>query len=136
MTQTPAADIVERLWAQAAQVSQISREVAEAKSLRQADNPDGRRDLYAYPTPAQTLEGKAATEIEALQRKLDEAGRLPPKATRAWAVTMANIRQGRGSTPRCEPPSESDIQWAFDRIKEVLEAARHLPLASIRGETD
>jgi hypothetical protein len=45
---------------------------------------------------------------------------------------MANIRQGRSSTPRCEPLSERDIQWAYDRICEVVEAYRTLVAYSPR----
>lgn len=58
---------------------------------------------------------------------------VPNRPTRAWAVMMANQRQGRSSTPRCEPPGEYDIKWAHDRIAEVLEAARAL---SARHDTE
>jgi hypothetical protein len=51
-------------------------------------------------------------------------------ATRAWAVTMANMRQGQSDTPRCEPPSEYNVQWAFDRIKEAVAAYNALAHAA------
>lgn len=51
---------------------------------------------------------------------------VPLEPTEAWASTMANIRQGRSSTPRCEPPSEANVRWARERIAEVLEAAKVL----------
>lgn len=41
---------------------------------------------------------------------------------RALAVTVANIRQGRSSTPRCEPPGEADIKIAEQAVKDVLRA--------------
>ncbi|WP_311271297.1 hypothetical protein [Sphingobium sp. WCS2017Hpa-17] len=45
------------------------------------------------------------------------------KATREWAENLANMRQGQSSTPRCEPPSEREIQWARNSIKDVLAAS-------------
>jgi hypothetical protein len=48
---------------------------------------------------------------------------VPAEATSAWAVTLANIRQGQSSTPRCEPPGEADIASAANMIRMVLRAA-------------
>ena len=60
---------------------------------------------------------------------IEETVLVPNKPTREWAYTMAVTRQGQSSTPRCEAPSEYDVQWAFDRIKEVLAAAPALTKA-------
>lgn len=61
---------------------------------------------------------------------------VPEEATRGWASRMADLRQGRSSTPRCEAPSQRDVSWATDRIREVLEAAPSpatTPAAPIEG---
>jgi len=55
---------------------------------------------------------------------------LPPKATRDWAVRLANIRQGQNSTQRCEPPGEYAVNRAFQDIRDVLAA---LPVDSKGG---
>jgi hypothetical protein len=43
---------------------------------------------------------------------------------RKLASTVANIRQGQSSTPRCEPPSEYDIEIAQEWTEYVLAALR------------
>ena len=58
--------MVEQLCNQAQATADIQRQMMKAKSLRQSDNPEGRTDLYMSPSPEQTLEGRAATAIEAL----------------------------------------------------------------------
>ena len=65
---TPAAveRLVKELRSQAELASLASRRMAEAKSLRQPDNPEGRSDLYSWATPEQTLEGRAAEALAAL----------------------------------------------------------------------
>jgi hypothetical protein len=64
---------VERLKLQASRASDISRQMAEAKSLRQESNTEQRTDLYMWPTPEQTTEGKAAELIAELYEALVEA---------------------------------------------------------------
>lgn len=66
-------ELVNRLRLTAQQLSDAQRRMAEAKSLRQAGNSEGRTDLYMWPAPHQTLEGKAADAIESLE---EEVGRL------------------------------------------------------------
>jgi hypothetical protein len=57
-----AADIVARLKMKAETASKIQREMAQDKSLR---NSNGEHDdLYMWPEPDQTLEGRAAALIE------------------------------------------------------------------------
>jgi len=59
---------------QAAKASSSSlRMIAEAKSLRQGDCNPPRADLYSWPMPEQTLEWRAADEIERLAAMLDVA---------------------------------------------------------------
>lgn len=64
--------IVERLRRQAEQSSNIARQMAEAKSLRQGGNTEQRTDLYMWPTPEQTVEGEAAALIETQTALLEE----------------------------------------------------------------
>lgn len=64
--------LVERLRRKARSVSEISRGMAESKSLRQADNPEGRTDLYLWTTPEQTDEWQAADAIEAMTQAKPE----------------------------------------------------------------
>lgn len=52
---------------------------------------------------------------------------VPERATLGWAQRMAEQRQGQSSTPRCEPPGDYQVQWAFDRIAEVLAASPPAP---------
>lgn len=60
---------------------------------------------------------------------------VPATATRAWAVSLAEQRQGQRAEPRCEPPGEADIRWASERISEALAAAPTLdPADSKEGE--
>jgi hypothetical protein len=61
--------LIARLLAQAQASSQAHRMIAEAKSLRQGDRDPPRADLYSWPTPEQTLEGRAATALEALSAR-------------------------------------------------------------------
>lgn len=66
-------DLIERLRQAADTASRVQQSMAEAKSLRQDSNPEGRTDLYMWPTPEQTLEGRAATE---LARQAEEITKL------------------------------------------------------------
>ena len=58
------AALVKQLRKQAREYSEASRMMAEAKSLRQADNPEQRTDLYAFQSPEGTIQWKAADLIE------------------------------------------------------------------------
>lgn len=55
--------IIEMLLKQAISSSNIQRQMAEAKSLRQHDCDPPRADLYFWPKPEETVEGKAATRL-------------------------------------------------------------------------
>ena len=90
----PASDtLVDRLRAAAAQTSATLRSMAEAKSLRQSDNPEGSADLYEWPTPDQTLEGQAADRIEALSRQSGEVSEAMVEAgVKACNGTLSTFR--------------------------------------------
>lgn len=60
-------DLVTRLSIAAKERSDISRQMAEAKSLRQDGNTERRTDLYMWTKPEDTLEGRAAAEITRLK---------------------------------------------------------------------
>lgn len=66
-----ARDVAGRLLAAAQSSSAIQRQMAEAKSLQQGDNPDRRTNLYDWPKPEQTLEGKTAAVIAELIAALE-----------------------------------------------------------------
>ena len=71
-------DLVERLRIDAQKESDASKLLAQAKSLRQGDNPP-RDDLYMWLTPEQTLPWKAADHIKKLEaalRPFAKAGEL------------------------------------------------------------
>lgn len=60
------AEMVERLRNMARASSEAMRTIAQAKSLRQDDNPERRIDLYTWPAWEETTEWKAADMIEQL----------------------------------------------------------------------
>jgi hypothetical protein len=64
--------LVTQLRKQAKNASSILRMMAEDKSRRQSDNPEGRTDLYYWPKPEETLEGKAAQRIASLEARVAE----------------------------------------------------------------
>ena len=64
-------ELVERLKAQAESASRASIALAEAKSARQGDNPEGALDLYEWLLPAETIEWQAATAITTLEAELE-----------------------------------------------------------------
>lgn len=59
-------ELIARLRKAAESASRASQMMAEAKSLRQSDNPDGHTDLYMWATPEQTLEWEAAEALASL----------------------------------------------------------------------
>ena len=66
--------------------------------------------------------------LSALHPEAAEGWRLvPARPTRDWASTLANQRQGRSSTPRCESPGQYEIDRAHEHIAEVLAAAPPSP---------
>jgi hypothetical protein len=77
-------ELIERLKKSAETSSRISREMAEAKSLRQGDCNPPRADLYAWTKPEDTLEGQAAARLEALQAQPVGEERV------AWRTDMEN----------------------------------------------
>ena len=46
--------------------------LAEAKSARQGDNPEGALDLYEWLLPAETIEWQAAAAITTLEAELEK----------------------------------------------------------------
>jgi hypothetical protein len=97
MTERPPLNgLVEQLRRQAEQTSKIHREMSEAKSLRQSDNAEGRTDLYSWPKPEETLEGKAADEIERLKSALDKAGLIVTSQGIGCAAPMTNLNGDSG----------------------------------------
>jgi hypothetical protein len=63
-----AEELCKRLRQQAQRESEVSRMMAEDKSLRQSDNPERRTDLYMWAKPEQTASWQAADMIEVLSR--------------------------------------------------------------------
>lgn len=48
---------------------------------------------------------------------------VPEAATDVWRHSLANLRQGRSSTPRCEAPGQYELGLCREIINEVLAAA-------------
>lgn len=71
--------LIDELWSKAETASRISREMAEAKSLRQEGNREGRTDLYMWAMPDETLEGRAAKALTALRTASPEQGERQSK---------------------------------------------------------
>ncbi len=63
--------MIDELKRKAVQSSEAQRLFAEGKSLRQGDNPEQRKDLYAWTKPEDTLEWKAALRIRDLEFALE-----------------------------------------------------------------
>jgi hypothetical protein len=80
--------LIARLKLQAQRASDIARQMAEDKSLRQEDNTERRTDLYMWPTPEQTTEGLAAEALTTMQAREDAPIRVlddvQQAAGRAW----------------------------------------------------
>jgi len=68
-----APSLIERLRHKARKASEIARQMAEAKSLRQPGHNPPRNDLYMWPKPEDTDEWKAADRIQSLEAALAEA---------------------------------------------------------------
>lgn len=64
-------DLIERLRAKARAASDISKAMAEAKSLRQESNTERRTDLYMWAAPEQTIEWQAADALTAYQGRVE-----------------------------------------------------------------
>ena len=60
-------DLEARLAKAAETTSRIQQQMMEAKSLRQDGNKECRTDLYFWPTPEATLEGRALERIAILR---------------------------------------------------------------------
>jgi len=68
--------LIGTLSAEAQSTSKASSWLAQAKSLRQADNPEGRTDLYSFEKPSETTPGKAVimlTRMMAIAFEMNEA---------------------------------------------------------------
>lgn len=63
------ARLIDRLRVDARSEAEVSRMMAEAKSLRQADNEERRTDLYMWTEPEKATAWQAADMIESLAAK-------------------------------------------------------------------
>ena len=107
-------ELIEGLRRQAKSESQISREMAEDKSRRQADNPTG-ECVYAWVSPEQTLSWKAADRIEALStpQRQEYDGEAVREALEPFACDdfETPITDEQGWT-------EFGLSWSKDRIRD------------------
>jgi hypothetical protein len=96
-------ELVSRLRRAAQTASEISRRMAEDKSLRQESNHERRTDLYMWATPEQTIEGQALARIETLAAEkarlegaLYEAVKRYPEAHNclAWFAAASGLMTG------------------------------------------
>lgn len=121
MTDTKA-DIRERM-----EITQADRDAAADYSFKH-ENP-----VWWLPEAICNGQEDEAPLVQAFARHRQQstaallADMQEPEKLGAIANTMANIRRGQRSSPSCEPPSEYDIQWCRDRLKEAIRAiAAHL----------
>lgn len=105
-------ELTARLDKAAIASSDFSRRMAEDKSLRQTDNPEGRKDLYMFAKPDQTLEGQASDFIKGVKETLDEALKRYPDSHGglAWLATACGIN--------AETPSDIQLAWAKQAIED------------------
>jgi hypothetical protein len=90
--------LIARLKLQAQRASDIARQMAEDKSLRQEDNTERRTDLYMWPTPEQTTEGLAAEALTTMQAREDAPIRVLDDVQQAEAeYRLMHDRHGDGS---------------------------------------
>lgn len=99
--------IAERLMAQAQQVSAIHRDIAEAKSMRQEGNHEGRKDLYSWAAPEETLEGQAAALLNQAEAALEEARRLCD----ATKIDLASAHAEICKLQKIDPETHSWPEW-------------------------
>ena len=146
----PTQALIERLRASAHRTSEAHRMMAEAKSLRQADNPEGDKNRYGWIKPEQTLEWEAADELarlstassgelreavwsfdlddapegpELLVYRLDESSALPwGYGVRAIAIKEDGEWYGDDGDPINRP-----VCWTTLTDKPLPEGTEHIP---------
>jgi len=125
-------ELIERLRQAARNQSKIAQSMAEAKSLRQADNTEVRKDLYSWPKPEEAIEWQAADRIASTAkleaRLIDEF--LPAilhgdNEHRQWLkeafqafVSCSDIPSPRGSG------RSTKLEAERDGLRELLRDAR------------
>ena len=90
-------EVVKLLWKEARQCSEILRETAKARSLRQPGNSERRTDLYAWPKPENTISGEAATMLTTLQARNEQL-----EAQLAEANQLIRAIEGENTIVRAE----------------------------------
>jgi hypothetical protein len=117
-------DLKERLRAQAERASDIHRGMAEDKSLRQPGNHERRTDLYMWPTPEQTIEGKALARIEALEQRVSELEEALTPSAKTKAAYSCEFEFSVGiAHPRLGSEWRS-VMVPWTTIKEIMAAIR------------
>ncbi len=115
-------DIVEKLRSFAARESEMSRSMAEAKSLRQADNPSG-ECVYSWLKPEETLSGQAAETILALRAEVEALRGMLAK-TRSAISSLNEGAMGYGAPPFMSIEDQIRHQWPLrDELIAEIDAA-------------
>lgn len=89
--------------------------------------------MTTNPIPIDPVVERAALPVSMLTRQQARWLKNHPDAAlqspvvseemiRHLASTVANIRQGESSTPRCEPPGEFEVNLAREWVERVLKA--------------
>jgi hypothetical protein len=100
-------ELIERLRRAAQSASDIARQMAEDKSLRQAGHNPPRNDLYAWPKPEQTIEGRAADRLLQLSRDVD--------------LLRDSLGHARGALEAITLTNDAD--WNCEDLREIARAA-------------
>lgn len=107
-------------WSQLNEVKKYLGKCADALTRLTKERDANARDGYQCGQKLADMEIRAEAaesrlaELEQEAAKVVDAGRL--------ARLVAEIRQGKSSTPRCEPPGEADVDIARFWVDCVLEA--------------
>jgi hypothetical protein len=139
-------DLIERLRINARRASEASRMMAEAKSLRQESNPEGRTDLYAWVEPEHTTEWQAADALQSQAARIAElvcneaAGRrviyllqeggakfhrsiraiqadCPPEIAKRIAAALAD----NDPPPPCQAARIAELEGELAAVREALQ---------------
>lgn len=111
-------------------------QVAAAYEARVAAVPKAARQFAedAWGETWAHAEMGSLLDFAALAAPAAKGGTIPPgwklvpaEATRDWAYALSVYRQGRSEVPRTEGPTQRDIDWGVDRIREILASAPALP---------
>lgn len=121
------AALVERLRVQAENTSKAHRMMAEAKSLRQTDNPEGRSDLYRWLKPDETIEAQAADALTRLSAEVERA--------RVALAAADDILEGYVIFLHHMPADELELHPYIPAVEETFDQVRAaLAPASSEGE--